>query len=913
MKNFIERWKNTGDEKSDTQKFWLEFLRDVLNVERPEEIIEFEKRVELAHKSFIDAYIPKTRVIIEQKSFDINLDKAAKQSDGTFKTPFEQAKRYSDWLPDSERARWIITCNFQEFHVHDMERPKAPPEVIKLENLDPRKFKFLVDIKGTTPKDIREEEISIKAGGLVKKLKESLKSRYQNPTSKSALKSLTVLCVRIVFLLYAEDSNLLSKSQFHDFLKKQSNPRRALIDLFTVLSQKIPERDFYLDDDLKNFPYVNGGLFEEKNVEIPQLDGEPLEIILSEMSEGFDWSGISPTIFGAIFESVLDSDERRSGGMHYTSIENIHKVIEPLFLNSLNDELENIFSMSKSATRTRKLNDFQKKLGSLKFLDPACGSGNFLTETYLCLRKLENRILADRRKQVEFVQSKDEADYIKVSISQFYGIEINDFAVAVARTALWIAEAQMFNETKQIVQVLEDFLPLKTFNNIIEANALALDWREVIKSEELNFIMGNPPFIGASMMTKEQKSEAVAIFGKVPRANSIDYVGAWYHKAANFIQGSNIRAAFVSTNSITQGEQVAPLWKKLFEDFKIQINFAWRTFKWSSEAKDKAQVHVVIIGFSQIDSPVKKIFDGENVIEASNINAYLVDAPNVLIMPRGKPLCEAPLMTYGNKPADGGNLILSQNERDELINNDPKIASCVRRYIGAKDFIRNDEVRYCLWLKDVAPSVYAHNREIMRRLEEVRKMRAASTAAPTRAAAEWPYKFFSITQSDEDCLCIPAVSGERRKYIPINFLDKNFIASNANLIVHDATLYHFGILSSVVHNAWTRVISGRLGVSYQYSAAAVYNNFPWPSPSEKQKSKIESTAKKILEVREKFSGSSLADLYDPLTMPEELLKAHKANDAAVCEAYGFDKNISEEEIVSALMELYNEIILESRE
>ncbi|MBQ7196681.1 MAG: class I SAM-dependent DNA methyltransferase, partial [Synergistaceae bacterium] len=634
MKNFIERWKNTGDEKSDTQKFWLEFLRDVLNVERPEEIIEFEKRVELAHKSFIDAYIPKTRVIIEQKSFDINLDKAAKQSDGTFKTPFEQAKRYSDWLPDSERARWIITCNFQEFHVHDMERPKAPPEVIKLENLDPRKFKFLVDIKGTTPKDIREEEISIKAGGLVKKLKESLKSRYQNPTSKSALKSLTVLCVRIVFLLYAEDSNLLSKSQFHDFLKKQSNPRRALIDLFTVLSQKIPERDFYLDDDLKNFPYVNGGLFEEKNVEIPQLDGEPLEIILSEMSEGFDWSGISPTIFGAIFESVLDSDERRSGGMHYTSIENIHKVIEPLFLNSLNDELENIFSMSKSATRTRKLNDFQKKLGSLKFLDPACGSGNFLTETYLCLRKLENRILADRRKQVEFVQSKDEADYIKVSISQFYGIEINDFAVAVARTALWIAEAQMFNETKQIVQVLEDFLPLKTFNNIIEANALALDWREVIKSEELNFIMGNPPFIGASMMTKEQKSEAVAIFGKVPRANSIDYVGAWYHKAANFIQGSNIRAAFVSTNSITQGEQVAPLWKKLFEDFKIQINFAWRTFKWSSEAKDKAQVHVVIIGFSQIDSPVKKIFDGENVIEASNINAYLVDAPNVLIMPR---------------------------------------------------------------------------------------------------------------------------------------------------------------------------------------------------------------------------------------------------------------------------------------
>ena len=906
IKNFVERWLNRGDEKSDTQKFWLEFLRDVLNAENPTELIDFEKRVELAHKSFIDGYIPSTRIIIEQKSFDVNLDKAVKQSDGTYLTPFEQAKRYSDWLPDSEHARWIITCNFQEFHVHDMEHPKAEPEIIKLENLEARKFLFLVDPKAATPKEIREEEISVKAGELVGRLYDALKARYKNPDNKSSLRSLNILCVRIVFLLYAEDSELFSKGQFHDFLKKQSNPRRALIDLFEVLSQEIDKRDPYLEENLKKFPYVNGGLFEEKNIEIPQLDGEPLEIILSEMSESFDWSNISPTIFGAVFESTLNPETRRSGGMHYTSLENIHKVIEPLFLENLKAELENIFATSKSGARTRKLIDFQKKLSSLKFLDPACGSGNFLTETYLCLRRLENKILAELMKQqINFATG--DLSPIQIKISQFFGIEINDFAVAVAKTALWIAEAQMWNETQKIVQNLDDFLPLENYENIIEANALKIDWATVVKPDELNFIMGNPPFVGASMMTKEQKTEAVAVFEKVPRANSIDYVGAWYHKAAKFIQGTEIKAAFVSTNSITQGEQVAPLWKKLFEDFKIHFDFAWRTFKWSSEANEKAHVHCIIIGFSQAkNDSAKIIFDGENKIEARNINAYLVDAPDIFVEARSKPLCDVPICTMGNKPSDGGNLILSQDERDELIKNDPKIACCVRRYVGAKDFIRNDEVRYCLWLKDVPPSVYAHNREIMRRLEEVRKMRAASTAKPTRTAAEWPYKFFSTPQPDTLCLCIPRVSSERRKYIPMAFLRENEIAGDSLSIVHGADLYHFGVLTSSVHMAWVRTIAGRLKSDYRYSGDSVYNNFVWPSANEKQKSKIESVTKKILEVREKFPDSSLADLYDPLIMPEELLKAHKVNDAAVCEVYGWPKDINEEQIIAELFGLYGD-------
>lgn len=495
----------------------------------------------------------------------------------------------------------------------------------------------------------------------------------------------------------------------------------------------------------------------------------------------------------------------------------------------------------------------------------------------------------------------DMGNPIQVSIRQFYGIEINDFAVTVAKTALWIAESQMMKETEDVVRMTLDFLPLKSYANITEGNALRLDWPRT------DYIMGNPPFIGASMMSKEQKEEAVTVFGKGKRVNSIDYVGAWYHRAVALMQGTHSRAAFVSTNSITQGEQVAPLWEKLFKEYDTHIDFAYRTFKWNSEAKEKAAVHCVIIGFSNTPSQKPKyIYSGGTVLQvAENINPYLIDAPNVLISSRGSPISDVPKITYGNKPSDGGNLILSQEERDKLITKDKTMIPYVRRYIASKDFINNDEVRYCLWLKGVSPTLYRQNAEVMRRLEAVRQMRLASSAAPTRALAEKPYLFFSTPQTDSNYLCIPEVSSERRRYIPIGFMDKSVIASNLVSIIPDATIYHFGILTSNVHMAWMRTVCGRLKSDYRYSGAIVYNNFPWPMPTEAQKDKIEQTAQAILDARALYPDASLADLYDETTMPPELRKAHQQNDRAVMEAYGFSvKDMTESKCVAELMKMY---------
>ena len=514
VESFASRWRGKGNEKSDTQKFWLEALSEVLGIISPTQYIEFEKRVELEHMSFIDAYIPSTRTIIEQKSYGVNLEKAVPQSDGLMLTPYQQAKRYSDWLPDSERARWIVVCNFREFRVYGMEHPKAHPEVVLLADLpgDWHKLSFLVDVNAASPKSIREVELSVQAGELVGKLYDSLLERYINPDDKASQRSLNVFCVRVVFLLYAEDAGLFEKAKFHDYLKpRELTARDALRKLFKVLDQKSESRDPYLESDLKDFPYVNGGLFAEKDIELPQLDGEPLRIILEDMSEGFDWSGISPIIFGAVFESTLNPETRHSGGMHYTSIENIHKVIDPLFLDGLNAEADAIISAPASRSRTQKLRALQRKLAGLKFLDPACGSGNFLTESYLSLRRLENRIIKALAES-SYTPPKDEA-LIKVSISQFYGIEINDFAVAVARTALWIAESQMWNETQRmneaqrLIPFLGDLLPLKTYNHIIEDNALRMDWKALVPQDGTLYIMGNPPFLGYSVQTKEQKAD----------------------------------------------------------------------------------------------------------------------------------------------------------------------------------------------------------------------------------------------------------------------------------------------------------------------------------------------------------------------------------------------------------------------
>ena len=913
VKQFIKTWTGRGDEKQDTQTFWLTFLRDVFGVAKPEDVIKFEVPVKLDHTSFIDAYMESTHVLIEQKGLGIDLRKGYRQSDGSMMTPFQQARRYAGYLPHNQNPRWIIVCNFSEFHIHDMNRPNDTAEVIPLADLEREihRLKFLVD---TGSERIRKEmEISLQAGELVGKLYDALLKQYNSPASEEELKSLNMLCVRLVFCLYAEDSGIFgAPNMFHDYLRgfQPKNVRKALIDLFRVLDTKVADRDPYMDEDLAVFPYVNGGLFADENIIIPRFTEEIVELLLSKASEDFNWASISPTIFGAVFESTLNPETRRSSGMHYTSIENIHKVIDPLFFDELTAELDAIEALAVKKTRDRRLDEFQKKLASLTFLDPACGSGNFLTETYLSLRRLENRAVMLRLGDQMILGDSADFTPIQVSIGQFYGIEINDFAVTVAKTALWIAESQMMKETEEIVHMHLDFLPLTSYANIVEGNALGLDWEKVVSKDKLNYIMGNPPFVGASMMTKEQKAEAVAIFGKGKRVNSIDYVGAWYYKASRYIQNTDVAVAFVSTNSITQGEQVAPLWEKLFKEYGIHIDFAHRTFKWNSEAKEKAAVHCVIIGFSIRGNVAQKYIYSSNVrTVASNINPYLIDAPTVFVSSRGSALCDVPRMTKGNQPSDGGNLILSEEERNDLLSKDPSVSECVRRYVGSRDYINNDEIRYCLWLKDVSPMVYYKNKEIMRRLDAVKAMRLASTAAPTRALAEKPYIFFSTPQTDSNYLCIPEVSSERRRYIPIGFMDKSIIASNKLLIVPDASLYHFGILTSNVHMAWTRTVCGRLKSDYQYSGATVYNNFPWPLPTEAQKAKIEQTAQAILNARAKYPDCSLAVLYDERTMPAELRTAHQQNDKAVMQAYGFwGKLNTETECVAELMKIYQEML-----
>lgn len=618
-KQFAQDWQARGDEKQDNQSFWLALLQKVFGVAEPEKYINFEYpvlvddgRKEKGTTKFIDGYIAKTRVLIEQKGRGIDLTIGYRQSDESFLTPYQQARRYGGYLPQSEQPRWIIVSNFDEFDIHDMNRPNDSPEIVKLCDLEKEyhRLQFLVD---TTSEHIKKEmEISLKAGELVGVLYDALLAQYQNPNDPETLKSLNALCVRLVFCLYAEDAGIFGKHlMFHDYLKShERDARRALIDLFRVLDQKPENRDPYMDEDLAAFPYVNGGLFSDENIIIPRLTEKIVSLILREASENFDWSDISPTIFGAVFESTLNPETRRSGGMHYTSIENIHKVIDPLFLNDLRAELAEIQQIPVVRTRRSRLEAFQEKLAGLTFLDPACGSGNFLTETYLSFRRMENEIVRslidaregrtkDQRDQITAGQimwgitDSTVLEPIKVSIQHFYGIEINDFAATVAKTALWIAESQMMKQTEAIVHMPLDFLPLKSYVNIFEGNALRVDWESVVPKGRLNYIMGNPPFVGYTYQTMQQKSDLEVVMNGIGK--NVDYVAAWYYKAAKIMDNSAIKAAFVSTNSISQGEQVAILWKPLFEQFSIHIDFAYRTFRWDSEATQKAHVHCVII------------------------------------------------------------------------------------------------------------------------------------------------------------------------------------------------------------------------------------------------------------------------------------------------------------------------------
>ena len=913
-KNFAAYWKGKGYEKGESQSFWLSLLRDVYGVEHPEQFIQFEEQVHLDHTSFIDGTIPATHVLIEQKGLGKDLNKPIKQSDGALLTPFEQAKRYILELPVSQHPRWVVTCNFSTFYVYDMERPRSEPEIIELANLEKEYYRlqFLVDAGNEHLK--REMEVSIAAGEIVGLLYDAFYKQYANPESEHSLKSLNKLCVRLVFCLYAEDAGIFGHhGMFHDYLKgfDTRGLRKGLVDLFRVLDTELQDRDPYLQADnpeLAAFPYVNGGLFSDENIEIPPFTDEIRNLLLEKASENFNWSEISPTIFGAVFESTLNPETRRSGGMHYTSIENIHKVIDPLFLDELKGELDEICTISVERTKNTKLRAFQRKLASLTFLDPACGSGNFLTETYLSLRRLENKILVELSHGQVTMYSASESP-IQVSISQFYGIEINDFAVTVAKTALWIAESQMMKETEKILLVPLEFLPLKTNAYIVEGNALRVDWESVIPKDELNYIMGNPPFVGARLMGKEQKADVNTIFPGWKNAGNLDYVCCWYKKASDMMQGTSVCSALVSTNSVAQGESVANLWKPLF-DAGVHIDFAYRTFRWDSEAKIKAHVHCVIVGFSvAASSTPKKLFDGDRYQIAENINGYLLDGENIFVESRSKPICNVPEIGIGNKPIDGGFYLFEKEEMEDFIKKEPSSKKYFRPWYGSREFI-NQKPRYCLWLGECTPAELKAMPHCMERVKAVREYRLASPSAGTVKLADKPTRFHVENMPKGNYIVIPKVSSENRKYVPMGLMSPDMLCSDLVFIVPNATAYHLGVLTSNAHMAWMRAVCGRLEMRYRYSKDIVYNNFPWPTPTEQQKAKIEQTAQAILDARALYPDSSLADLYDDLTMPPELRKAHQDNDRAVMDAYGFTKGTaartSESACVTELMKLYQQ-------
>lgn len=912
---FAERWQGRGYEKGESQPFWMELVAEVFGVEHPADYIKFEDTVHIDNTAFIDGYIPSTKVLIEQKGITKDMRTPIRQSDGAMLTPFQQAKRYAAELPYSMRPRWIVTCNFKEFLIYDMERPNDAPESLLLADFGHEYYRLSFLVDAGNEHIAREMEVSIQAGELIGKIYDELLEQFGD-SDEVTLRQLNILCVRLVFLLYAEDAGVYRHNQFYDYLigVDAAHTRSALLELFETLSTPAEKRSRFLRDDLAAFPYTNGGLFDER-IDIPQFTDHLRELLLQNASADFDWSLISPTIFGAVFESTLNPETRRSSGMHYTSVENIHKVIDPLFLDDLRRQFNEILEERVEKKRVRQLEQFQDHLASLTFLDPACGSGNFLTETYLSLRRLENAVVNEIT-HGQGVLGFDEANPIKVSIDQFYGIEINDFAVSVATAALWISEAQMLAETERIIHRDIEFLPLHSYSNIHEGNALRTDWREILAPERLNYIIGNPPFVGARLMSQEQKSDVISVFGeKWKNVGNLDYVCCWYKKTVGIMRNNiGIRAALVSTNSVSQGEQVANLWKPLFEA-GVHIDFAHRTFRWDSEASLKAHVHCVIVGFSVAPQPEgyqRLIFDNGSIINAKNINAYLTDAPNVFIDGRNLPLCYVPQIGIGNQPIDGGNYLFTKEEMEEFIAVEPQSERYFKKWYGSEEFIKQLP-RYCLWLGDCSPAELRQMPHCLKRVANVRELRLASKRTSTLKLADRPTRFQVENMPNCEYIIIPRVSSEKRRYIPMGYLSSDCLTSDSAHIIPSATLYHFGVLESNVHMAWMRAVCGRLEMRYRYSKDIVYNNFPWPEVDDAQREEIAATAQAILDARALYPDSSLADLYDEVTMPVELRRAHQANDRAVMRAYGFpvSRDFTEADCVARLFQLYKDIINKS--
>lgn len=932
-KLFAAQWAGQGYEKGQSQKFWTLLLYEVLRYSQMHSVL-FEHRV--GGGGYIDVWIRDAGVMIEQKSLGVDLDQPELRQ-GRLKTPLEQVMDYAEDLPISQQPRYLITCNFGLFRVYDRasvsksELAKAPTFEFTLEELGehPEYLGFILDPNNSRLE--KEKKVSIKAGEMIGQLYDLLREQYFEPDSPETRHALNVLCVRLVFCLFCEDAGLFEKDGFYRYLQEVSpgQIRPCLKRLFKALDTPIEQRDRY-DESIRDFPYVNGGLFREET-EIPPFTAEMKELLLSQVSRAVDWSQISPTIFGGIFESTLNPETRRQSGMHYTSPENIHKVIDPLFLDGLTADFEKIKNELGLTPRQRvnRYRNFHRKLCSLKFFDPACGSGNFLTETYLQLRSLEDRVLRELRAgQTSLALDMEEDAGMRVSLGQFYGIEINDFAVKVAEVALWISRLKANGETYMMLSLEDNDFPIKENPQIICANALTMDWGQILSPAQCSYLLGNPPFIGYSRLDSAQKQERLMIFGN--SGGVLDYVACWYRKAADYMRDNrNIEAAFVSTNSICQGQQVAPLWKKLFAE-GIVINFAHRTFIWSNEASDQAHVYCVIVGFSYSGKKkqVKSVWNYRRIREdkdvtvanlsevplsqrqvgvrkqVAHLNGYLMDAPDVFIAKRNKPLCDIPAMSYGNKPTDKGNLIVSDEEKEDFLKKEPKAEKWLRPFVTAKEFL-SGKPRWCLWLKDCPPGEMAQMPTVMERVRKVREMRLASPKAATRKKAQTPWLFDEIRDVGEGAyIVIPRHSSERRKYVPLGFRDSYTIPGDSVSIVPDADLYMFGVLTSQMHNAWMRIVAGRIKSDYRYSSDIVYNNFIWPQPSAAQRIAVERTAQGILTARAAYPDASLATLYDPNLMPADLRAAHRENDQAVEAAYGIEFSGDEEKIVTHLFSLY---------
>lgn len=915
-RDFAAKWEGRGNEKEDAHSFWLELLRDVIGMEDVTTAARFEQNT--VDRGYIDVVIADAKTFIEQKSLGIDLDKAETRQ-GRKVTPFQQAKAYADSMPNTQRPDTIIVCDFNEFRIHDLANTEKPSENYTSFTLDELPdYLYLLDflVDPQRARRVREQRVSLDAGSLIGVMYRLLSEQYIDPETEENQHALNVLCVRLVFCLFAEDAGLFPKDAFYHFLQElpANRIRPAIKELFAWLDTPEADRDPYASDVMKAFPYVNGGLFRGAT-EVPPFTDEIKQVLLDDVSKGTDWASISPTIFGGVFESTLNPETRHAGGMHYTSPENIHKVIDPLYLDQLTDELDNILTAEGIGDRKRRnqLNAFHEKLAGLTFFDPACGSGNFLTETYISLRRLENKVISEKAgNQAAFGFEDIGISPVKVSLRQFYGLEINDFAVSVAETALWIAELQANIETETIVARTIDDLPLRDAAKIVHANALQTEWSDVVAPADCSFIIGNPPFLGARNQSKEQKQDVKDVFtaiGASRNIGNVDFVAAWYAKAADYIGDHPVRCAFVSTNSICQGEQVANIWSPIW-DLGVQIDFAHDTFRWVNEASDQANVFCVIVGFSKLGGP-KRLFHHKHpdspaeVREVDQLNAYLAAAPDAFVWSRSRPLCDVPKIGIGNKPIDGGNYLFTAEEKDAFLVKEPGAEKFFHQWMGSQEFIRGIE-RWVLWLGDAKPSEVAKMPAAMDRVRAVRDLRLASKSAPTQKLASTPMRFHVENMPEGNSILIPQTSSQRRKYIPLGYVYPEVLCSNGVRLIPNATLYHFGVLHSQFHMAWMRRTTGRLKSDYQYAANIVYNNFVWPDTDAATSDKIEAAAQAVLDARAEYPDSTISDMYDPDNdfLYPALTKAHQQLDDAVEAAYGLDSGGDETVIFEHLMELY---------